>query len=680
MNVQPIQRTFSEVDSKAVNTIRILAAEMVEKAKSGHPGMPMGFAVAAHVLFSRFMRFNPDDPFWPNRDRFILSAGHGSALQYILLHMAGYDLQMEDLKQFRQWKSRTPGHPEFGFTAGVETTTGPLGQGFANGIGMATARRYVRESLGLTRVEEGFDPLDHFVYVVASDGDLMEGISSEAGALAGRWKLGHLIVLYDSNRISIDGSTDLSMTEDMPKRFEAQGWHGQDVEDGNDPEAIYDAIVKAQAVSDRPSIIEIHTHIGYGSPNKQDHSSSHGSPLGEEELALTRETLGWEHPPFTIPDEVYELYSEVADRGRVLHEAWRQNLDLWLGEDESRAAMWRHMIQGEDPAGWDESLPLFSTDEKVATRAAFGKVHNAVGARVRTLFGGCADLTGSVKTDIKGEQDFLPELPGGRNIRYGVREHAMGAISNGMALYAALRPYTGTFLIFSDYMRPAIRVAALMQLPVLFVFSHDSIGLGEDGPTHQPVEHYSSLRAIPELWVFRPGDANETVQAWRAALLHKDGPTAFLTTRQKLPTIDRDRYASAEGVLKGGYILADCKGDPELILISTGSELHLAIDAYETLIAEGRRIRVVSLPCWELFEEQSEEYMQSVLPDHITNRLAIEVGVSFGWSRWVGGRGKVYSLEGFGASAPSDVLFKKFGFTSERILGAARAMLDESGE
>lgn len=672
MSAQTQQFTFDQVDETAVNSIRFLAAEMVQKANSGHPGMPMGFANVAHVLWSRFLKFNPDDPFWMGRDRFILSGGHGSALIYSMLHLAGYELTMDDLKDFRQLGSKTPGHPEFGHTPGVEVTTGPLGQGISNAIGMAAAQRYIKGRLEIT---EDNNPLDHFIYCEVGDGDLQEGVSNEATALGGHWKLGNLIVLWDDNSISIDGGTDISTSEDVCARFESQGWHVQTVEDGHDFEAIAQAIVNAQNETERASFISFKTHIGYGSPNKQDSSSSHGSPLGEDEIKLTREKLGWDVPAFEVPEEVYELYAKVADAGRIQSEEWKADVDKWLEANESKAGLWKQLVNGEMPENWEKLLPTFENNDKVATRGAFGKTLNSVAKELEMLVGGCADLTGSVKTDIADEDLFLPENPKGRNIRFGIREHAMGAIANGMQLYAGLKAYTGTFLVFSDYMRPTMRLAALMEIPTLFVYSHDSIGLGEDGPTHQPIEHYMALRAIPNLHVHRPGDANEVTVCWREMLKRKDGPSTIFTSRQGLPVVDRSKYADVENAARGAYVLGDCEGTPDLILIGTGGELHLAVEAYEKLTEEGYKVRVVSMPCWELFDEQDDDYINSVFPPEVTKRLSVEAGISLGWERWVGTDGESLSIESFGASAPAPLLFEKFGYTTENVINIARAMM-----
>ena len=669
--IQPLN--WTDLDDLAVNTIRTLSMDMVQKANSGHPGMPMGFALGAHLLFTRFMQFNPDNPFWSGRDRFILSCGHGSALIYSLLHLSGYDLSMEELKNFRQWGSKTAGHPEYMETPGVETTTGPLGHGISTSVGMAMAQRYVREQLG-THAGEGFDPLDHFTYVIASDGDLQEGVSSEACSLAGRQKLGRLVVLYDDNRISIDGSTDKAWVEDVNKRFDAYGWHTLTA-DGNNPDELYAAIVEARKVTDKPSLIKVRTHIGHGSPNKQDSSKAHGAPLGEEEIALTKKALGWQHTePFFVPDEVYGLYSETADRGRSLHEQWLKLADKWQDDHADLKPLYEEMMHGVPAAAGLDDLPLFEAGKGMATRGASGIVLNALAKKNRSIIGGSADLAGSVMTMLDGETDFLPENPGGRNVYFGIREHGMGAIANGMTLYG-LRPYTGTFLQFADFMRPAIRLAALMKLPALFVFSHDSIGLGEDGPTHQPVEHYAALRAIPNLHVWRPGDANETTVAWKMAMKRLDGPSTILTTRQKLATIDREKFAKVENAERGGYILADSDGTPELILIATGSELTLALEAWEKLTADGVKVRLVSMPCWEQFDAQDEAYRAEVLPKVVTKRMSIEVGIAMGWERFVGSEGRTFSLERFGASAPAEDLFREFGFTLDKVIEAAKELL-----
>ncbi len=664
--------SWSETDDLAVNTIRILSADMVEKANSGHPGMPMGFALPAHVLWTRFLKFNPDNPFWPARDRFLLSCGHGSALLYSLLHLAGYDLTIDDIKDFRQWESKTPGHPEFGQTSGVETTAGPLGQGVGIGVGMAMANRYIKECL---EVKDGdFNPLDHFMYVVASDGDLQEGISGESSSLAGVQKLGNLIVLYDDNGISIDGGTEISWCEDVPKRYQAYGWHTVTA-DGTDPESIYNAILEARHATDKPSLISVKTHIGFGSPAKQDTSGAHGAPLGAEELAATKKALGWKYEPFEIPGEAYTAYVTSADIGRDAHEEWLKTLGVWLSEDTTRDELWEELIHGKLPEGIFNNLPEFEAGKKIATRAAFGDAFNAIASNMKGLFGGNADLAGSVKAVVKGAGSFLPTEPGGRNINFGIREHAMGAAAIGMSLYAGIKPYTGTFFTFSDYMRPSIRLAALMNLQTLFVFSHDSIGVGEDGPTHQPIEHFAAIRTIPNVHVYRPGDAAETAYSLKMALERTEGPTSILTTRQGLPVIDRSKYAEVDGVAKGGYVLADCNGTPELIFIATGSELSLAIEAHEQLAAEGIKTRVISLPCWEKFSEQSVVYRNSVIDPTVKARVGVEVGISFGWERWIGDYGQMMSIDRFGGSGPASEVFKALGITLENLVSLAKETL-----
>lgn len=663
---------WSDEDQLAVNAIRILSADMVDKANSGHPGMPMGFALPAHILWSRWMNFNPDNPFWPGRDRFVLSCGHGSALHYSLLHLAGYDLPMDQIKQFRQWESLTPGHPEFGLTAGVETTTGPLGQGISNAVGMAMAQRYVREQLG-TSSEEGFDPLDHRTWVIVSDGDLMEGVSSEASSIAGHQRLGRLNVLYDDNHISIDGRTDLSFSEDVEVRYTAYGWHVTRA-DGHDPESIQKALVEAASVTDRPSLIRVRTVIGEGSPNKRDTSGVHGSPLGPEENALTRKELGWTREPFDIPEEVYSLYSSAADRGRLAHENWLSELEPWLAANVDRADLYEQLVHGQLADDIFVDLPTFEVGEKIATRKAVGAALNAVAPMMPALFGGNADLAASTGLTVKGAGDFLPGNPGGRNVHFGIREHAMGAAAVGMALYG-LRPYTGTFFTFSDYMRPSIRLASLMKLPVNFIFTHDSIGVGEDGPTHQPVEHLMSLRAMPGLVVLRPGDANETVAAFRFAVNYDRGPVLMLASRQGMPVLEGTAQVAGEGVDRGGYVLLDCDGTPDLILIGTGSELHLAVNAAEALAEEDVNVRVVSLPSWELFEQQDEEYRESVLPQGVKARVSVEAGVTLGWERFLGEKGKAVGLDRYGASAPGGTVMKNLGFTTEAVIAAAKEVL-----
>ncbi len=662
----------TELDALSINTIRFLAVDGVQRANSGHPGMPMGTAPMAYVLWQRHLRHNPQDPGWPNRDRFVLSAGHGSMLLYALLHLTGYDLPLGELEQFRQWGSRTPGHPENHVTPGVETTTGPLGQGFANGVGMAIAERFLAAQFN----RPGFPLFDHFTYAIVSDGDLMEGISHEAASMAGHLGLGKLIYLYDDNHISIDGSTGLAFTEDRGRRFEAYGWHVEHVADGTDLEAIDAALHRARAEAERPSILMVRTVIGYGSPNKAGTAEVHGSPLGEEEVALTKERLGWPQTPlFHVPDEVRSHMGSASEQGRAEQSAWEARRQAYREAHPEQAARLDAWLSGTFTEGWEDALPVFEAGSKVATRAASGKVLDALVPALGNLVGGSADLTPSNKTRARSQQDFQKDTPGGSYLRFGVREHGMAGICNGLVLHGGLRPYCGTFLIFSDYLRPSLRLSALMHAPVTYVFTHDSIGLGEDGPTHQAVEHYMALRAIPNLHFIRPADANETAQAWRAALLHTEGPTALALTRQGLPTLDRFTMASAEGLLQGAYILSDSDASPDLILIASGSEVHLIVEAASVLRAEGVAVRVVSMPCWERFDAQDADYRKRVLPPSVTKRLAVEAGVTLGWERYVGDAGAVIGLDRFGASAPAGVLFKQFGFTVENVLQTARGLL-----
>ncbi|MCD6360941.1 MAG: transketolase [Armatimonadetes bacterium] len=656
---------MSELDDLCVNTIRFLAVDAVQRAESGHPGMPMGAAPMAWVLWDRFLEHNPADPDWPDRDRFILSAGHGSTLLYALLHLTGYDLPLEQLKQFRQWGSLTPGHPEHGLTPGVETTTGPLGQGFGNGVGMAIAEAFLAATFGEELV-------NHYTYAIVSDGDLMEGVASEAASLVGHLRLGKLIYLYDDNRISIEGPTDLAFTEDVTGRFEAYGWQVLEVEDGNDLDAIEAAIRQAQAESERPSLIRVHTHIGWGSP-KQDTASAHGEPLGEENIAATKQKLGWPlEPTFYVPDEVAAHMREALARGKQAQAQWRERVDSAREEAPERVDLFERLMAGELPAGWQDVVPtFFGGDAPAATRSASGAVINAMAKALPTLIGGSADLAPSTKTLMDDVAAFGPDDFGGRNLHFGVREHAMGAIVNGMALHGGVIPYGATFLVFSDYMRGAVRLSALMGCRCIWVFTHDSIGVGEDGPTHQPVEQVMSLRAIPGLRVFRPADANETAVAWLTALEY-DGPTALALTRQKLPILDPGKYPVANAE-RGGYVLSEAEGDPDLVIIATGSEVSLALEAQEALRGRGIAARVVSMPCWEIFREQPEEYRASVLPPNAP-RLAIEAGVTMGWREWVGDAGEVIGLDRFGASAPGPVVMEKFGFTVDNIVERALAL------
>jgi transketolase len=666
---------FDDLDRLCVTTLRVLAADEVEKAKSGHPGLPMGAADMAYVLWTGFLRHNPANPRWPDRDRFVLSAGHGCMLLYALLHLSGYDLSLDEITRFRQWGSKTPGHPEFGLTPGVETTTGPLGQGFANGVGMAIAEAHLAARFN----RPGHTVVDHFTYAIVSDGDLMEGISHEAASLAGHLGLGKLISLYDSNGISIDGPTSLAFTEDVATRFEGYGWHVQRT-DGHDMGAVEAALRAAQAEASRPSLIVARTHIGYGSPNRQDTAKAHGEPLGEEEVRLTKERLGW--PPelkFHLPDEVLTRFREALARGKAWEADWKTRMAAYERAHPELAAELQRALAGELPEGWDRDLPAFGTASPLATRAASGKVLETLVPRIGSLIGGSADLTGSNNTLAKGQGILEPGRYAGRYIHFGVREHAMGAVLNGLALHGGLRPYGGTFLVFSDYMRPAIRLAALMHQPVVFVFTHDSIGLGEDGPTHQPIEHLWSLRAMPNLVVIRPADANEVTAAWRVALARTSGPTALILTRQALPVLDRARLGPAEGLAHGGYVLAETPTESlDAILIATGSEVHLALDAQRVLAEQGVGARVVSLPSTELFEMQPEAYRASVLPGGVAARVAVEAGATVGWDRYVGARGAVLGLDRFGASAPSPTVYQKLGLTPEALVNTVLQVLHQS--
>ncbi len=651
----------------AADTVRCLAMDAVQKANSGHPGMPMGMADAAVVLWTRFLKQNPSDPRWADRDRFVLSAGHGSMLLYSLLHLSGYDLPLSQLRDFRQWGSQTPGHPEYGLTPGVETTTGPLGQGISNAVGMAIAERWLAAQFN----RPGFDIVDHYTYVIASDGDLMEGVSHESCSLAGHLGLGKLIVLYDDNGISIDGPTSLAFTEDVLARFDAYGWHTQRV-DGHDSMAVENAIANARAETNRPSLIACKTHIGFGSPNRQDSSKAHGEPLGADEVRLTKAKLFWPlDKPFFIPEEAREFMEQSAAAGAAQQKEWEEIYSAYGKVYPELAAAFDCALRGELPDGWESNLPTFAGGKPVATRAASGAVLDALAPGIPPLLGGSADLTPSNNTQSKNTRALTRDDFSGRYIHFGVREHAMGSILNGLALHGGVRPYGGTFLIFSDYMRPAIRLAALMELPVIFVFTHDSIGLGEDGPTHQPIEQISGLRLIPNLAVFRPADAAETVEAWRFALGRSYGPTALVLTRQALPIIDRTCLTPAEGAARGAYVLSTTE-DPDVILLATGSEVHLALAAQEILAAQKIRTRVVSMPCCELFDKQTKEYREAVLPSTVRARVAVEAGATVAWGRYIGLDGEIVGLDRFGASAPCAVLYRELGLTAEAVAEAAR--------
>ncbi len=666
----------SQLDELCINTIRMLAVDSVEKAKSGHPGMPMGAAAMAYVLWTRFLRHNPSNPNWPDRDRFVLSAGHGSMLLYSLLHLSGYDLPLEELRNFRQWNSKTPGHPEYGLAPGVETTTGPLGQGFANGVGMAIAERYLAAHFN----RPGHEIVDHCTYGIVSDGDLMEGVSHEAASLAGHLELAKLIYFYDDNHISIEGNTDITFTENRTARFVAYGWHVQRVVDGNNLKELEKALLTAQKETTRPSLIAVRTHIGFGSPNKQDTAKAHGEPLGEEEIKLTKQNLDWPlEPNFLIPQEVLNHFRNAVDKGKALEDQWQASFLAYKQHYPELAEEWQRWISGQLPHGWQNAIPTFPANPKgTATRVSSGIVLNALAVKVANLVGGSADLAPSNKTLIEGHTDFQANNYEGRNLRFGVREHAMGSILNGMALHGGVYPYGGTFLVFSDYMRPAIRLAALSKLKVIYVFTHDSIGLGEDGPTHQPIEHLAALRAIPNLTVIRPCDANETAQAWKAALQHQNGPVALALTRQSIPTLDREKYGPAVGLHHGAYILSEAdNAKPDIILISSGSEIEIALAAAETLNTKNLAVRVVSMPSWELFEAQPQEYRRQILPSDVKVKVAVEAGSPQGWDRYVGEMGQVIGLDHFGASAPYQVLYEKFGISAEHVVEKALELVEK---
>ena len=674
----------TELDQLCINTMRFLSVDAVQKANSGHPGMPLGAAPMAYVLWTKRLKHNPRNPVWFDRDRFVLSAGHGSMLLYSLLHLTGYDLSLDDIKQFRQWGSKAPGHPERGHTPGVEVTTGPLGQGFANAVGMAIAEA----QLAARYNRPGFQIVDHATYAIVSDGDLMEGVASEAASLAGHLRLGKLTCLYDNNHVSLAAGTDITFTEDCARRFDAYGWHTVSVIDGNDLAAIDAALEEARAETARPSLILVRTHIGYGSPNKQDSFEAHGSPLGVDEVRLTKQNLGWPtDPEFLIPEPALAHFREALARGARDEAAWNDRMAAYSRAFPELAEELQRSLRGELPQNWDAGIPIFPADAKgIATRAASGKVMNAIAPRLPALTGGSADLDPSTYTALEELGDFNPPAGdnwsfAGRNLHFGVREHAMGAIVNGLAAHGGVIPYGATFLIFSDYMRPPIRLAALMGLHVVHVFTHDSIALGEDGPTHQPVEQLAALRAIPNLTVIRPADANETAVAWRVALETRDRPVALVLSRQALPTLDRSRYAPADGLRRGAYVLSDAPdGVPDLILMASGSEVALIVSAAERLRTQGVAVRCVSIPSWELFDDRSQGDRDAVLPPSVTARLAVEAGVAQGWRRYVGDSGDVLSVDRFGASAPGNEMLREYGFTVENVCARARALLGKLRE
>ncbi len=664
----------STVEQMSIDTIRTLAMDAVQQAEAGHPGTAMALAPLAYLLYTEVMHHNPASPDWPNRDRFILSAGHACILQYATLHLTGYNLSLEELKRFRQWESATPGHPEYSHTQGVEVTTGPLGQGFANGVGFAIAERFLAERYNRPKQEV----VDHRVYAICSDGDMMEGVSNEAASIAGQLGLGKLVYFYDDNRITIDGATAVSFTaEDRGARLAAQGWHVQHVDDANDLTALRSAITRAQHETQRPSMIVVHSHIAFGAPHAVDTAKSHGSPLGEDEVRATKEALGWDpDKDFYVPDEVYEHMRQI-DRGIELEQEWTDRFARWSTAFPAVREDWDQVHTGKPRSGWETALPEFEPGEDMATRDAGKHVMQAFKNYVPTMVGGAADLVESTKTEFVGGGLFSA-THAGRNIAFGIREHAMGSIVNGIGVHGGMvKPYGSTFLIFSDYMRPAVRLSALMRLPVVWVWTHDSVGLGEDGPTHQPVEHYMALRAIPNLWFVRPADANETAYAWKAALEREDGPVALSLSRQKLPVLDRGEAAAASGLERGAYTLWEPDDSlPDMILIATGSEVALALEVARKLQEEGTSARVVSMPCWELFERQPTEYRDEVLPPDVKARLAIEAGVALGWERWVGDAGGSISLDRFGASAPGTTVLERLGYTVDNVVGHASALLD----
>ena len=658
----------SDIEQLSIDTIRTLSMDAVQQANAGHPGTAMALAPIAYLLYREVMRHNPANPAWPNRDRFVLSAGHACVLQYSALHLAGYDLPLDQLKRFRQWGSATPGHPELGHTPGIETTTGPLGQGFGNGVGLGFAERFLAHTFNRPH----HVPVDHRVYVICSDGDLMEGVSYETASLAGTNALGKLVYFYDDNHITIDGTTSISFTEDRAMRFEALGWHVQKVPDVNDLDALRAAIAAAEAEADRPSLIIVRSHIAYAAPHAVDTAKAHGSPLGADEVAATKRALGWDpDKSFYVPDEVYAHMNGV-ERGSQFESRWNDAFEEWSAAFPGDRAQWDAAWQGRI-GEW--TLPVFAAGEELATRAAGRQVMQAFAGAVPTMIGGAGDLVESTYTDFEGGGLFSPNWAG-RNIAFGIREHAMGAIVNGIAVHGGcVSPYGSTFLMFSDYMRPSVRLSALMGLPVVWAWTHDSVGLGEDGPTHQPVETYAALRAIPNLWFIRPGDANETAYAWKVALERDDGPVGLSLTRQKVPTLDRSDLAPAAGLERGAYTLWESSDSPELLLIATGSELSLALDAGRRLAEEGTAVRVVSMPCWELFADQTDEYRDEVLPPEVTARLSVEAGVALGWREWVGDRGDSISIEHFGASAPGPTVLSEFGFNIDNVVARASALL-----
>jgi len=662
--------TDDKLDTLCINTIRALSMDAVQKANSGHPGTPMGMATLAYILWTQHLRHNPTNPHWADRDRFVLSMGHASMLLYSMLHLTGYDVSLDDIKNFRQWGSKTPGHPEVGHTPGVEVTTGPLGQGFANGVGLAIAEQFLAAQFN----RPGHSIVDHYTYAFCSDGDLMEGVAYEAASLAGHLKLGKLIYFYDANQITIDGSSTITLTEDVAKRFEGMEWHVQTI-DGMDAAQIGPAIEAAQAATDKPSLIIAPTHIGFPSPNKQDTASAHGSPLGEDEIKLTKEVMGWPDEKFRVPEDALARFRQCVERGKQFEADWQKRLDTYRKDFPDDAARFETQMAGKLPDGWETALPLFKPEDgPVATRKAGRKVLNAFAEKIPNLIGGAADLAASTLTVVDRSPSFSSDDRSGRNFHFGIREHAMGSLGNGMAAHGGVIPFGSTFFVFSDYQRPAIRLAALSEYHNIFVFTHDSVGLGEDGPTHQPVEHLASLRAMPNLVVLRPADANEVSWAWKVAL-ERRGPSVIVLTRQSLPILDRTKYPSAEGLTRGAYTLSEAtEGKPKAIIIATGSEVAVALKGQEALAKEGIPVRVVSMPSWELFEQQSQDYRDSVLPPSVTARVSVEAASSLGWERWVGMNGKIIGIDRFGASAPASVVFEQLGITVANVADHVRAL------
>lgn len=661
------------IEQTAINTVRVLCADAVQKANSGHPGTPMALAPVGHVLWTKAMNYNPANPDWDNRDRFVLSCGHACMLQYSFLYLTGYALSMDDIKNFRQMHSKTAGHPEYGLCPGIEVTTGPLGQGFANGVGMSIAQEYLAARYN----KPGFNLFDYNIYAICSDGDIMEGVASEAASLAGHLQLGRLIYLYDDNHITIEGETALAFNEDVAARFRAYGWHVQSVADGNDTEAIATAIENAKKEQHRPSLITVRTHIGFGSPNKVDTASAHGAPLGKDEVRLVKENFGFDpDQSFIVPDNVLQFYREKGKAGIQKEKDWNTIFLTYKQQYPAEAAEYELLRNGNLPQGWNNELPVFKPGEKgIATRKASGIMLNAIAGKLPLLIGGSADLAPSTDTNLKAFPSFSSENRSGRNFHFGIREHAMGAILNGMALTKGIIPFGATFLIFYDYMRPPVRLAAIMKIKPVFIYTHDSIGLGEDGTTHQPVEQLLGLRSVPNMMVIRPADANETVEAWRVALEHTGGPVAIILTRQEVPVIDREKYAKANGLEKGAYILSDCEGEPQIILMGTGSEVQLLLESQQQLQREAVRARVVSFPCWELFDKQDEAYKQKVFPAHTRKRLAVEAGSPLGWSKYTTGEGTVIGITQFGESAPGEEIMKAYGFSANHIVSKAKALL-----